>query len=60
MRDAQPDIVFKALRFTGGGTGQHNIAVSRPKGHQVFVRFAVLFDTGAASDPSCTYQTRGI
>ncbi|MFI6477897.1 hypothetical protein ACIBH1_08205 [Nonomuraea sp. NPDC050663] len=60
MQDAQPDILFKALNYTGGKTGERNISVSRPKGHQVFVKFAALFDTSASSDPSCTYHTRGI
>ncbi|MET7333544.1 hypothetical protein [Nonomuraea sp. NPDC005650] len=59
-QDARPDVVFKAVRYQGGRTGSRNISVTRPKAHQVFVKFGALFDTGASSDPGCTAQTRGI
>jgi hypothetical protein len=60
VQDAQPDIVFKAFSYQGGRTGTRNISVNRPKAHKVYVRFKVLFDTSASSDPTCTYHTRGI
>lgn len=60
VQDAQPDIIFKAFTYEGGRTGSRNIWVTRPKPHKVFVRFRARFDTSASSDPSCTYQTRGI
>jgi formylmethanofuran:tetrahydromethanopterin formyltransferase len=60
MQDAQPDIIFKTFNYKAGRTGSRNIWVTRPKAHQVFVRFRVRFDTSASSDPNCTYQTRGI
>ncbi|GAA1642635.1 hypothetical protein GCM10009733_044690 [Nonomuraea maheshkhaliensis] len=60
VQDAQPDIVFKAFSFQGGRTGTRTISVNRPKPHQVYARVEALFDTSAASDPSCTTYTRGI
>lgn len=60
VQDAQPDIIFKAFNYQGGRTGSRNVSVSRPKAHQVFVKFGALFDTSASSDPGCTYRTRGI